>query len=808
MQAKTTRGIPVCHTFVLSSLMPYLDPTKKRDVVLSAIKELDSNKETILFKNEYLPLIEEVDIPLDQIKTFLIHQNKSGNTPLHDEERLKRLLPTLEQLDPKDLADLLCVQNSLGQTPVHTLTDYTWAKVLIERLSPEDCIRVYNIKDCRGNIAKVTFTQKYLDSFDKNALITLLKITPLHLLTINNFKMFGALFKSKFSLDDIDALVTLKLPSGDGIFDIPDVMVELVHLVREMNGDVLEYLKRKNKANQICIHNVVMCKVVLPHLISIDPELAMNALLIRDDKGNSALHTRVILDIAKPLVDLLKYDLSKCVNLAHLSPINRVEFLDGWMKSYKVRGGIHEPLKESEYDARALKAENEVLSIFDALHFSQEGGINPEFLFSGNKQKLTKEKIIQQKAAVRVALVEILQKIKEKRVYLGTPEASDRRGLHLFYSEMLLNLEQIVTFIKGQEANVQAGTIVQLASVEMEGRCAAAHQAEIRQRADCCMLNMGNSKISLDSIIRGALNNGLIRIVEEVLKLRSSSSDVHIFTRLLFSVGLVMSDDPLCKSLDVDEAFALINSRMNFHEYFNGLEKDLAPEYVDEFVRNLIPLDYDKEFALQDARPSSYKKLMHDVSTQERALFETFQGLCLALGCPEENKAPLMSFFKEYRSANLNQLKKVLEQETDLEKANAVLIKQEQEECDKTTFKNPLQKRMKLQNLVISQKQRSDAILTVQNKLDQLGIRREEHVKIVDAFISYQTALIALAEQFPEDSDGEGAEALHFSFSLNTQILPSRAIELARQLKHNESLDTSKVRLMRLLEHFGVIRIV
>jgi hypothetical protein len=803
MQAKTKRGTPVCHTFVLSSLMPHLDLDKKRNVISLALRELDYNSENILFKIEFFPFLEELDIPLEGMRVFLKHQNVNGDTPLHNEERLKKLIPILDRMDPSDVADLLIIRNtSLGNSPLHVLSDCSIAVSLIEKLTAEDYIRVYTCKNHQGNTGKLRMHSKHFASFSGEQLTRFLRNSYLHTNSLQAFRMFAGLIKEKCTLEQLDEILTSKTAQGKNVYDIPDVMVAVVDLVREMGGNVLEYLESENRERKICIHNPAMLKVMLPHLESIDPQLAIDAVNIRDRDGNSVFHNREILSFARDFIHRHKINLSKYVNHVGLLPLEKAQFVKDWLEKRKALGGLTEPIANSEYNARMQKAEKEILTIFNSLHFGKDSGVNPQYLFTEGRVDMTPAAIARQKEVVREALNVILTNMKTKRAWLGTPDGNNHEALGLFYSEMLMNLETVLSFIRSQEDQVKAGTLVQMAAVVIEGRCAAAHQAEIRQRSQCCLMSMGKEGMTLDGMIQGALNTSLMKVVDAVFRNISESADVHVLTRLMYSVGLVASDDPLCRAITVDMAFSLITSSLDYHAFFKDL--DIPQEYIDEFLRSKLPEDFDPTFPMADGKKSSYKTLLKETLGKEKDLLSLFEEKCRSFGCKQENIKPLMDFFNGYRNIHLNGLKKELPHASTLDEALSKSLENEKTQLQNLSL---VQKKRLESTIATIDQSRREGVALLQQQMIQAGLPTEAHVRVLEAFIDYQSALVEMGKQLPEDSDEEGAEIWHFSFNLQSQRLPSNAIEEARRLKFEERLDTSAARKKEVLKIFGVITV-
>jgi hypothetical protein len=802
----TSAGVPLCHTFILHALLPHLQEVDKNTLLLIAIQKKDSQGEILLHKSSLLPLLDHLDLSLDKIKVLLKSENSSKQTPLHKPECLQLLRPLLEKMDSRELADLLTQQDNNGCGPLHILNDANVSTTFLEMLSADDYIRVFSLRNSLGNLARLKFHPDHIKSFTREQLLSFLQLTHLHYL--NSGLVIDCLADSISKLchlHDIDRLFGQQLSNGYKVFDKPELMLPFIKLVKKMDGDVLQYLAKNDRSRRPCIHNTDICRAVLPELEKMDPNLALDALLIRDTMGNAALHNRNILSFAKPLVDRLGYDLSSCVNLSKLSPNDKVTFLDSWLKQFKVRGGVTAPIQDREYNTRITQAEKYILNTFDNLHFAKEDGINPEFLFTQDERpEFTKEVIDRQKAAVREALVDILGKMKVRRVWLGTPEASDPRGLAMFYSEMLINLENVIEYIKVQEDKVKAGTLVQMAAVKLEGRCAAAYQAEIRQRAECCLMSMGRSNMTLEDIIQGALNKGLINVVDSVVRGYSRSIDSHILTRFMFSVGLAMNDDPLCQSISIDEAYALIASRMDFDEFFKQFEKDLPSEYIEEYFRKTIPQDYDFAFNLADGTRSSYKDLTQKTQEQERLLQEKLKTSFKAIGSDGETLSQLLKFFENYRNSSINALLELTFVASSLQEMAKKYAERELQAFAKRELP-PLQRRLQEGNLKARIEKIQEACDLLEKKMHEMGISSQGQVKILEAFIRYQQSLIAFSEKFPEDSYEEGAECLYFSFDLVSQNLPSQSVKKSCELKFLESLDNLQIKKRSLLERFKVI---
>lgn len=321
--------------------------------------------------------------------------------------------------------------------------------------------------------------------------------------------------------------------------------------------------------------------------------------------GNTVLHRANQRPFFEEFAKVVNIEISEMYNRDGLSPIDldAYKLSPEWLEKPKFSSLNVNDVSRGMYQQRANTLKNEVLSLWDSLVF----GI-------GDKHSLPLTLLIINGAArsgadIREKLGRMLDKIVTKKAWLGTPRLDEAAGLHLFYSEMLLNFEAVIAFLKKVRDPLQtAGYLIDIAKVEFEERCAAAYQEEIEQKALLCAPDETQS--SVEQLFERAAGKALRALNDKVSRTKVRGSvDVHYSRRLSYASGLVRVPDPLA-----------FNGR-GFQEELLQCQRDLLrgfnlSDFIQDVSRNIeseMAIDLTKALVPRLKKYSFREKLNHTV---------------------------------------------------------------------------------------------------------------------------------------------------------------------------------------------------
>lgn len=392
-----------------------------------------------------------------------------------------------------------------------------------------------------------------------------------------------------FNLPESQALLKLVLSQKDSISLrlLDECPVDKLHLFFNVDIPPSKWSSELSRA----FHNK------LGKIIAQDANQVISWMTAIQSDGQTLLHRASIQDFFEPYLPILGIDLTTLLNQDGLTPIDlkTYSFDQSWIKKSKFQAFCQESISLKDYPLRAQSLKKNVLTLWESLTFgNQPGNLNPLLLCINQSQNNS--------FRIKKLLNEMLDKIVKKSPWLGTPRANNLDGLHTFYSEMLINFETIVHHLQlSNDPLLTAGYLVDIAKVEHEGRCAAAYQEEIEQKA-LLSSHHNNSCLTQDELIERAACKALRILVEETVANQSGSHvDVHSLRSANYACGLVPNPDPLdamqseffIKNLRIREKVAHAFDLTSFLKNVSrNIDRDIAVECIKEMAPKIKPYSF------------------------------------------------------------------------------------------------------------------------------------------------------------------------------------------------------------------------
>ncbi|MEI8365873.1 MAG: hypothetical protein WCF65_05590, partial [Parachlamydiaceae bacterium] len=531
-----------------------------------------------------------------------------------------------------------------------------------------------------------------------------------------------------------------------------------------------------------------------------------------------------------------------------------------WVTDIKISSKFSIPISEEEFRDKVKQLKEWVNSTWALLHFGEgEGDINPLFLEIN--------KIIRTPEDILLALVNgqdsVLHKIETKKAWLGTPPETDLAGLHRFYSEMLINFESIMNQLIEKNNPVEtAGTLCHIASVEMEERCAAAYQSEIRQKE---MILSGNAG-SLDDMIKNAATSALMAVIENCMSERKENGSVHVLNSFMYACGLVPTPD-LISHVTTENAQKIILDSFDLDLFMTSFKESVGEE-ASFYLKWKTPSDFDTRLALGDGKSISYNeqkakfdkeeelvvgKAKKDLSILLRRddvndLFEALielPGIALKVILEDYKILPnegveaaafaygrnLVRDNCKFDDVDLTQLigdtKVPSKADFTFRLTSLCQAKFPQQGVNPAEQMTVATSRGEFKNIVETAREMVlsarafEQVMVRRNldepkknwKIDDLEIRW----KILEILLEYKSSLVRIADSLPkidmmnpETDELEKMDVFkYFSFDSNSVGLPSYALEESRRLEYNhEWLGDSKKEMQKILEINNIIQCI
>jgi hypothetical protein len=448
---------------------------------------------------------------------------------------------------------------------------------------------------------------------------------------------------------------------------------------------------------------------------------------------------------------------------------------DSWIKKPKLDSRLMNPVQN--YEKRALKVKNMLLKAWDKIPFASMPEATKSLLLEVNNNVQTKE-------AVRENLVSMLDKLQNRTVWLGTPDADHQDELLSFYDEQLICFENIAeVFKKVNNPQYRAGLLVSIASPEIEGRCGTAYMDELNQKVE--VINPELAPKDLRDRLERCANKALFAFTQKLVS-KLHENDVHASRQYKYVCGLASCPDDLWYSVaetkkELLDHFSLISflDDLNFSD-------ELCDLYLEEYViselfgENLIQLanscqaqenqikanlnlpkpQLDKISSMKTTLKFLYKENFRDASKEnliERA-FQLAEKALPGVNINEMVAKPL----DQLSNQDVNELRENL---TELVNSRARAYIQNSEP-EKYRAENAA-----LFNLLNA----LDGILVFDREIAPLNLNKSDRVAAFKARLSLEQAYLKMGRTLQEKHD--------ISFDLKTHGSPSEAVRKARLIQ-------------------------
>lgn len=309
--------------------------------------------------------------------------------------------------------------------------------------------------------------------------------------------------------------------------------------------------------------------------------------------------------------------------------ISNIEVSQKWLASEKYNQDF-KALTREEYNVRVSHLKQKIDTLWNQLTFgSGENQVPKSYLIKNLNPFEIKSK-----------LDIMLQRMIERTAWLGTPPEHDKGRLLAYYSQMVTNFETILEKIKNQPHKEIAAALINIAQVEVEGRCAGAYQAEIEQLK--MFLTNEYENMAPEAIFKKQVNTTLSNMNESVVR-DFLHSDVHYLNALNFAVKLVHDPDPLISN--TRRAYNLLKNALYpekmINEFVNTSSKIRLEILYDWFVTN-TPSDFSgKQQTLEEIKR---------IKKQESDSLSTAKSELKKLGLSQKTQKDLIELFssREY----------------------------------------------------------------------------------------------------------------------------------------------------------------
>lgn len=782
---------PIIHNpLIFEAILPFLKelPFSNQQALLS----ITSHRLTALQKPDIFekmwPYLQS--LPIEQQMALLKIKGLDDTTPLHVLSNFKIAGDFLMTLPAERRFELMSLCGDRGETPLHDIDLFTISGSLLSDFTSQQLRTLFSIQTKEGKtILHELFTTNYPDF--QNALAILQQMSRDDLL-------------ASLSIQDKRGRTPLTINS-----DVRKMEAFLANFTQNEQVSLLTQSDKKGTTPLSLFFNPFTPLEEKWQFLSkfSNEQIEQMMLSTRNSKGNTLLHKprgRFLI----PLLEQRGIDTSQWVNNLGLTPSHLAQYNLNKSWIVKPKMGLNEGAKitREEYDKQLTQLADDLDELWGTIEFGEgEGKVDSHILEISDSDGIVQKTPGQ----ISMALAEMLALMKDQTAWLGTPAEGDVEGLHRFYSAQLFNMQGLVSSLK-EKNNPQetAGYLVSVATPRFEGRCAAAYQSEISQKAK---LAAGKSQ-DLNSIVEEAAANSLLAIVENLVR-RDYYGDVHYMTHFMHAAGLAAEPDPLLlKNMSVDYAQGVLIDACNLSNVFTGFSQEMSLEVGISWLKMKTP---------EDALPE-YVEMRTKLEGQERELADTTQQALQGILSEDQAQAAMqyirttqgqkISLPENYSGAEGELIQSIAQQEWRPNPTLPPLDLKESlpkgEEAVKNAFKEYLNvvpaQTKRLVEFQLENKQKDvlaqmKRVAAFEAWAQEQQLTNEQKQAVLQTRTQYSQGIAKIAEQV-EDDDA-------ISYSPFDSRLPSQAVEEARQLKYNEPhIEQRPQMLMRMLEVMGAVQ--
>ncbi|HEV8052717.1 MAG TPA: hypothetical protein VGP47_09490, partial [Parachlamydiaceae bacterium] len=557
---------------------------------------------------------------------------------------------------------------------------------------------------------------------------------------------------------------------------------------------------------------------------------------IQDNEGNTLLHETVIFNKSDSLFGRLQPEVFQIRNKDGFTveEWSKINLSLKWLVKDKAVINT-KALSEEEYAETAQQLTQNLNHLWGTFVFGDEqGNVPKEYLtlkVLGDNKIFTPEEI-------KNALDGMLDKIIKKTPWLGTPPENDSNGLHQFYSQMLHNFEQVVLYgIKDDPPSAQAaGSLISIAKTELEGRCAAAYQAEIEQAK--MLLDSDGQELGMeenfDKLARASLTNSIENIVRS-----KYHGDSHAFTQMLYSIGMAISPDPLSQ-ITIEKSQEEIVAEWTKDKCVSdlkGMIGRLGNEQLQDWFKLSTPDDYRKEIFL--SKQEAVKKTEQEIVLESRnslkqrglpdslidavlTLFQSTQGVSLVLNLRPRRFVSEAVFQKLNQATTPEEVEEAKTLFSEDNNSDTVKRRELSKQIDQLRDKDALEddENKLLASLSKERSSLQQKSIGIQGEFNDLKLNAERRIALSMLLktknlqlSSDELATIVAEKKTFDDKISNMAEEMEIDFSPSETGLPSRALEYARRVEYTiqffieeiEGMKLNKRGTVEILKRIGVL---
>ncbi len=554
------------------------------------------------------------------------------------------------------------------------------------------------------------------------------------------------------------------------------------------------------------LHYSSIFSLMMPHLELMSIQDAKKVFAIQTNKGDSLLHMRGLRLLAAGLIEAYEINLGQFVNNEGVTAqdLANCQLSEAWLRRPKIAQFLRQPISKEGYLPRAKALKVRVDILWQAVEEGYKlGNLSDSALYH--------EKTVYSLERIKRSLDQTLLDLQEQTPWRGTPEASDKAGLHQFYSAELIDFETIVAELEKRKSPIEtAGHLLDIASVRLQGDCASGEVGILEQKREA----LTQEPSDLEGLVCKAASSTLRAHVDAIVSAQFHGN-VHASNQLYYVAGITNHPDPHALNFELTEeqSRAWITNTWDPLKFYRDFGNKISNEMAIEWLLAHTPDDFGSE----------YLALKEKVHAEEEEIFRIFsQGIREQISNDKEAKA-LISVLQTLRAPSCVVSSLDTAQKTALLRRvfeEAALAKFIVVEDLETLSCAQLQE--KIESIIKEQQKtlpRDREYLVQLRRLHDSKIKLSGQVEAIFQFhqcmqqhqvpATKWRSLLQIKQVYDKDIDTLGNDTLsahNISYSAKDHKLPSRACEHARRLAYNHTwLHSRGQMLLRMLVQMGVI---
>ncbi|HEV8051915.1 MAG TPA: hypothetical protein VGP47_05425 [Parachlamydiaceae bacterium] len=784
-----------------------------------------------------------------QMNALLIKNPMNDRFVIADTNILKEVFPSLHTMDHNDLVDLILTKNLNGKTTFDLISDFRSLQ------DPEIFLFLVSIlveKDKLPADADLDLTigRNFLKLYNKDLLSSdeiidflSLRLSNGTLLSVVHDNIVIAPFLKKLDPQVYLNLLALEKDSGRSVLRISTMHILEKHTSEGLLElkDLISVLTNKNNKGETVLHYQETINGIYFFLENL-PQQNLNQLFsIQDNAGNTPLHktenASALLDKNQP-AHKIRNDSGFTAQEWY-----QIGLSSKWLVKDKLARDSN-TLTEKEYGEKVTALKETLNSLWNSFVFGdEEGNIPSEYLrliISDIDQTYTPTEI-------KNALDVMLDKIIKKTPWLGTPRTEDAEGLHQFYSQMLNNLDEVSSRLSEKDPSEQAGTLIGIAKVELENRCAAAYQSEIEQAK--MLLDFVEEGLGLEANFEKMTRTSLLGTIENIVR-RDFNGDSHVFSQMLYSVGMAPSADPLFLldahylKVDVQDCQAKIMAEWTRAKVLSDLTGSIGRidnDQLQDWFKSSTPEDFGQEFRLNQTevqhaeqvivnetkRVLTHRGFKTPLSENALEIFQSTQGMALIIGTIPRKHVSMGVFEKLNQASTAEEIHDAQDlfiKENEMVRFRKIeLLEKEDVLREKPIESLSADEKNMLEALIEERKNLQVKSMGITSEFNALKRSAEAKIKIEELFkmqnipVSKNELNIIIEEKKIFDSKiRDLAEESDVDFNPSETGLPSKGLEYQRRAAYASEFFSEKDNVIKLnargafniAQHIGVLESV